>query len=106
LSATREQYDQEQEVKLKEMIERQESHHSKIPADKECCYNCRSMLWAVGIGVGVRCAHPDNARLDLVTKEKGKYVLPVVPTLRDKWCEKFISRSNENCNLKRSLENT
>ena len=27
---------------------------------EEVCFNCRHMVWAVGIGQGVRCSHPDN----------------------------------------------
>jgi hypothetical protein len=42
-----------------------EVYMEKNPAPSErVCYNCRYMLWMVGIGLGVQCAHIANKPLD------------------------------------------
>ena len=33
---------------------------NEIPKDYICCYNCSYIQWLVGIGQGIRCAHPKN----------------------------------------------
>lgn len=50
----------------------------EIKSDERVCYNCKHMLWMVGIGQGVRCGY--------VNKDIGK--LPMIPHLRHT-CDKF-----------------
>ena len=42
------------------------------------CTNCKFVMWAVGIGQGIRCNHPD-------VREDGK-LPPIISEIRD--CEK------------------
>lgn len=29
--------------------------------DERVCFNCEHVVWAVALGLGVRCRHPDNS---------------------------------------------
>ena len=49
--------------------------------DEKVCYNCKYMLWMVGIGQGVRCGY-------LFYKNGANQKLPLIPNLRHT-CEKF-----------------
>lgn len=46
-----------------------------IPTHREICFNCKHMLWMVGIGQGVKCG---------LTREN-------IPS-REHTCDKFISK--------------
>jgi len=32
----------------------------EIKPEDKICFNCKYMLWAVALGYGVRCTHPDT----------------------------------------------
>lgn len=56
-------------------------NNGDIKIDERVCYNCKHMLWMVGIGLGVRCGYT----IDNKTKP------PMIPNLRYT-CENFNSK--------------
>ena len=74
----------------------------EIPKDYVCCYNCSYMQWLVGIGQGVRCAHPENeyrffrearwGKPDLIN-DKTRDRKPVIPGIGES-CENFIHKED------------
>ena len=67
--------------------------NAKFPAPTEkVCYNCRHMMWLVGIGQGVRCGYEfsinPSGSLDFKTK------VPIIPHLGHT-CEHFEFRKKE-----------
>lgn len=54
--------------------------------EEKVCYNCKYMLWLVGLGLGVRCGYEYH------TSEEWKAKIPeMVPHLRHT-CVKFESK--------------
>ena len=74
----------------------------EIPEDYVCCYNCSYMQWLVGIGQGIRCAHPKNeyrffrearwGKPDLIN-DKTRDRKPVIPGIGES-CENFIHKED------------
>ena len=58
--------------------------------DEMVCYNCKYMLWMVGIGQGVRCGY-------LFYKNGANQKLPLIPNLRHT-CEKFEFKKKKDEN--------
>ena len=75
---------------------------NEIPRDHVCCYNCSYMQWLVGIGQGIRCAHPKNeyrffrearwGKPDLIN-DRTRPKLPVIPGI-DESCENFLHKDS------------
>ena len=75
---------------------------NEIPRDHVCCYNCSYMQWLVGIGQGIRCAHPKNeyrffrearwGKPDLIN-DRTRPKLPVIPGI-DESCENFLHKDD------------
>ena len=75
---------------------------NEIPKDYVCCYNCAHMQWLVGIGQGIRCAHPKNEYRFFREARWGKpelindrtiQKLPVIPGI-DESCENFLHKDD------------
>ena len=75
---------------------------NEIPKDYVCCYNCAHMQWLVGIGQGIRCAHPKNeyrffrearwGKPDLIN-DKTRPRKPVIPGIGES-CENFLHKDS------------
>lgn len=52
--------------------------------EEKVCYNCRHMLWMVGIGQGVRCGY----------EKENKKTPPMIPHLRHT-CDKFEFKKHD-----------
>ena len=73
-----------------------------IPKDYICCYNCSYIQWLVGIGQGIRCAHPKNeyrffrearwGKPDLIN-DKTRDRKPIIPGISES-CENFIHKED------------
>ena len=47
-----------------------------IGVDERCCANCRYLLWAIGVGQGLRCLHAANRTNPDLTHKGFAPILP------------------------------
>lgn len=64
-------------------------NNGDIKRDERVCYNCKHMLWMVGIGLGVRCGYTID----------GKTKPPMIPNLRHT-CTNFENKFEKEINAK------
>lgn len=60
------------------------SNHIDIKPDEKVCFNCKHMLWMVGIGAGVRCGYAADS----------KTLIPMIPHLKHT-CDKFENKNEK-----------
>lgn len=56
---------------------------NQIKPEDKVCYNCKHLLWMIGIGQGLRCGHP---------KERGDLKFPPIIPKRTHTCGLFETK--------------
>lgn len=63
----------------------------EIKPDEKVCFNCKYIFWGIALGLGLRCTHSNNKKID------EKKFLPLIPNRRHT-CEffEFANTRGEN----------